>query len=168
LAAGVNGERRTLNGVFPALALVLLARFLERAGKTADSPKNGVFVAMSRIAGVACLSVVVLALMGPAPPALAAAQDGNWSVLIITEKGDCDRAYRYPLAVANGQVRYAGDSGANVSGTVSASGAVKVSIRLGDKGANGSGRLSGGSGSGTWRGAGGGASCAGRWEAERR
>jgi hypothetical protein len=94
--------------------------------------------------------------------------DGNWSVLIITEKGDCDRAYRYPLAVADGQVRYAGESGANVSGTVAAGGAVKVSIRMGDKGANGTGHLSGSAGAGTWRGSGGGASCAGRWEAEKR
>jgi hypothetical protein len=115
-----------------------------------------------------CLPALLLALTGSAQPASAAAQDGNWSVLIITEKGDCDRAYRYPLAVANGQVRYTGDSGANVSGTVNSAGVVKVIIRLGDKGASGSGRLSGGSGSGTWQGAGGGASCAGRWEAEKR
>jgi hypothetical protein len=128
----------------------------------------GVFAAMRPTIVGFCLTAHLLALAGSAQPALAAAQDGNWSVLIITEKGDCDRAYRYPLAVANGQVRYTGDAGANVSGTVSASGTVKVSIRLGDKGANGSGRLSGGSGSGTWHGAGGGASCAGRWEAEKR
>lgn len=99
---------------------------------------------------------------------MAAPHDGNWSVLIITEKGDCDRAYRYPLAVSDGQVRYTGDSGANVQGTVSPAGAVKVSIRFGDKGANGSGHLAASSGSGTWQGAGGGASCSGRWEAEKR
>jgi hypothetical protein len=73
-----------------------------------------------------------------------------------------------PLAVADGQVRYAGEAGANVSGTVAAGGAVKVSIRMGDKGANGTGHLSGTAGAGTWRGSGGGASCAGRWEAEKR
>jgi hypothetical protein len=98
----------------------------------------------------------------------AATHDGNWSVLIITEKGDCDRAYRYPLAVSDGHVRYSGESGANVQGTVSSGGAVRVSIRLGDKGANGSGHLSGNSGSGTWQGAGGGVRCSGRWEAEKR
>ncbi len=117
----------------------------------------------------AVFAAFLLALTGAKSPALAAApHDGNWSVLIVTEKGDCDRAYRYPLAVADGQVRYTGESGANVSGTVSAAGAVKVAIRLGDKGANGSGRLSGTSGAGTWQGAGGGANCSGRWEAEKR
>ncbi len=119
-------------------------------------------------AGNTLVFAVLLALGGLNRPAAAAGHDGNWSVLIITEKGDCDRAYRYPLAVADGQVRYNGDSSANVSGTVSSGGGVKVSIRLGDKGANGTGHLSGDSGAGTWQGAGGGASCSGRWEAEKR
>ena len=42
-----------------------------------------------------------------------------------------------------------------MAGTVSPNGAVKVSIRLGDKGADGTGHLSGNTGAGTWRGAGG-------------
>ena len=123
---------------------------------------------MGRAVNAAVFAVFLLAAAGAKSPALAATHDGSWSVLIITEKGDCDRAYRYPLAVAGGQVRYTGESGANVSGTVSSGGAVKVSIRMGDKGANGSGHLSGSAGSGTWQGAGGGARCAGRWEAEKR
>lgn len=116
----------------------------------------------------AVFAVFLFAAAVAKSPALAATHDGNWSVLIITEKGDCDRAYRYPLAVAGGQVRYTGEAGANVTGTVSSAGAVKVSIRMGDKGANGSGHLSGTAGTGTWQGSGGGASCAGRWEAEKR
>ena len=34
--------------------------------------------------------------------------DGGWSVLIVTEKGTCDRAYRYPVKIENGSVGYAG------------------------------------------------------------
>ncbi len=102
------------------------------------------------------------------PAAVAAIHDGNWSVLIITEKGSCDRAYRYSVGVANGQVRYQGDAAVNFNGSVAPSGAVNVSIRLGDKGANGTGKLSATSGAGTWQGAGGAGECAGRWEAERR
>jgi hypothetical protein len=116
----------------------------------------------------ALLAAALVASGAFSRPALAATHDGNWSVLIITEKGDCDRAYRYPLAVSGGHVRYIGESGANVQGTVSSGGSVRVSIRLGDKGANGSGHLSGSSGSGTWQGAGGGVRCSGRWEAEKR
>lgn len=123
---------------------------------------------MLRPGNTAFFAIFLVALAGFGRPAMAVSHDGNWSVLIITEKGDCDRAYRYPLAVSDGHVRYTGDSSADVTGTVSASGVVKVSIRLGDKGANGSGRLSGNSGAGTWQGAGGGASCSGRWEAEKR
>jgi len=32
--------------------------------------------------------------------------DGNWSVEVITEKGDCDKAYRWPVIVQNGRARY--------------------------------------------------------------
>ena len=100
--------------------------------------------------------------------ASAATHDGNWSVLIITEKGTCDKAFRYSVGVADGQVRYQGDASVNFNGTVDPNGAVKVTIRLGEQGANGTGRLSKDSGQGTWRGVGGTGECAGRWEAERR
>lgn len=107
--------------------------------------------------------------VGRAPSAHAAGYDGNWSVLIITEKGDCDTAYRYAVGVSNGQIHYVGEAGIDMSGTVTAAGAVKVSIKLGDKGANGTGHLSANTGAGRWQGAAGsGAACAGRWEAERR
>jgi hypothetical protein len=104
----------------------------------------------------------------PSTAAFAAAQDGNWSVLIITEKGECDPAYRYAVKVANRQVSYAGDASLDMAGTIAPNGAVKVSIRLGDKGANGTDRLSGQTGAGTWHGAGANTTCAGRWEAEKR
>jgi hypothetical protein len=102
--------------------------------------------------------------------AYAAGYDGSWSVLIVTEQGTCDRGYRYNVNVSNGQVRYEGDAGpVNLTGTVTPAGLVKVSIKVGDQGADGTGHLSASSGAGTWRGAGAsGASCAGHWEAERR
>ena len=54
--------------------------------------------------------------------------DGNWSVLIVTEKGTCDRAYRYPVRISNGSVGYAGEASFNVSGSVGANGAVTVTV----------------------------------------
>jgi hypothetical protein len=125
---------------------------------------------MRRFISTGLFAASLLALAGAGRPALAAEHDGNWSVLIITEKGDCDRGYRYAVAVADGQVSYRGDAaGITMSGTVTPAGVVKVSIRLGDKGADGTGRLSANDGTGTWHGAGAnGASCEGRWEAERR
>jgi len=108
------------------------------------------------------------ATVGGPPAAYAAAQDGTWSVLIITEKGDCDRAYRYAVKIEHGQVSYQGEAAIDMAGTVAPNGAIKVSIRLGNKGADGSGHLSGQTGAGTWRSVGSNAGCAGRWEAERR
>lgn len=115
------------------------------------------------------LTGFVLALaMVAAAPAQAAPHDGRWSVLVITETGNCDQAYRYEVAVDDGKVSYAGREQVQFSGTVATSGAVKVNIRLGEQGATGSGRLSGSSGAGSWQGTGSRGSCAGRWEAERR
>ena len=109
-----------------------------------------------------------LAAGGSVRAAPTVSHDGNWSVLIITQKGDCDRAYRYGVKVANGHLSYTGDAKVDMNGTVDANGAVTVKIRLGDKGANGTGRLSGTTGSGTWHGAAANNTCTGSWEAERR
>src|ERR1700719_4297324 len=104
------------------------------------------------------LSLLLISAGAVPHPASEADYDGNWSVLIITEKGDCDTAYRYSVGVANGQIRYTGNAAVTLSGTVTPAGAVKVSVRLGDDGANGTGRLSATAGAGRWQGFGGGSS----------
>ena len=93
--------------------------------------------------------------------------DGNWSVEVITQQGDCDKAYRYPVTIQGGRVRYGGPEAFNASGSVSADGRVQGSISRGSDRANVSGRLSGSSGSGTWT-ASGGRTCSGRWNADKR
>jgi hypothetical protein len=90
--------------------------------------------------------------------------DGLWSVVIVTEEGTCDRAYRYPIRISNGTLVNAGDEAFVITGKVSANGAVTVKVSHGDKNATGSGRLSGNVGAGSWRGG----DCTGTWEAERR
>jgi hypothetical protein len=110
-----------------------------------------------------------LAVALAASAAAAASHDGNWSVLIVTEKGECDRAYRYEVTVADGRVNFAGQPGITVGGTVAASGEVKVSIiGGGSRSAQGSGRLASDNDAGTWHGAGRTGACTGRWEASRR
>lgn len=94
--------------------------------------------------------------------------DGNWTVLVITESGSCDRAYRYGVNVENGAVHYRGESGVAVSGRVENNGRVTVTIGRGEQRAQGTGRLSGASGEGTWSGTSASSQCRGRWEAERR
>ena len=110
------------------------------------------------------LAVALLGALAPIP-AVAADHDGNWKVTIVTEKGGCDRAYGYEVAVSQGQLRYVGGNGGfNFTGSVSPSGVVKVSVSSGSKRADGSGHLAANGGHGTWRGQ----ECAGYWEAERR
>ncbi len=121
---------------------------------------------LSKVA--ALLATAVVSGWLSASPAYAAAHDGRWSVLVITESGTCDPAYRYEVAVGGGKVTYAGPENVDFSGTVAANGAVRVNIRLGEQGAQGAGKLSGSTGQGTWRGTGKNGTCSGRWEAERR
>jgi len=113
---------------------------------------------------------ILAASAAPAAPAPIAAGkasfDGNWSVLIVTEKGTCDRAYRYPVRISNGSVGYAGEASFNVTGRVGANGALTVTVSRGSQSASGSGRLSRTDGTGYWRTAGG--ECSGSWSAERR
>ncbi|HEX8165271.1 MAG TPA: hypothetical protein VF601_05720 [Beijerinckiaceae bacterium] len=94
--------------------------------------------------------------------------DGNWSVEVITEKGECDKAYRWPVIVQNGRARYGGPENFNVSGQIAPNGAVSGVISRGQDRANVRGRLSGGWGQGTWTAAGGSRTCSGRWNAEKR
>ena len=90
--------------------------------------------------------------------------DGNWSVVIITEKGTCDRSYRYPVRISDGTVGYAGEASFDVSGRVGTNGKVTVTVSRGDKRASGSGQLTATSGGGSWSGG----ECSGTWQAERR
>jgi hypothetical protein len=92
--------------------------------------------------------------------------DGYWSVLIVTQQGTCDRAYRYPVRISGGSVGYAGEASFNVTGRVGANGAVTVTVSRGNQSASGSGMLSSSDGSGRWRSASG--ECSGVWTAERR
>jgi hypothetical protein len=97
----------------------------------------------------------------------AAAFDGDWSVVIMTQTGPCDRAYRYGVRIENGEVLNAGSEPVNLEGRVAPSGAVRVSVAAGGQEAHGAGRLSRSSGSGSWQGAGSAGTCAGTWVAER-
>ena len=93
------------------------------------------------------------------------AYDGLWSVSIITEKGDCDRGYRYPIRIQNGSLANAGSVTAiTINGKVQPTGAITVIVSSGSKSATGSGRLSGDIGEGHWSGG----ECSGSWTAERR
>ncbi len=127
---------------------------------------TGLNITASALTALAILTASAI----PASPAPIASGkqsfDGTWSVLIVTEKGKCDRAYRYPVRISNGSVGYAGQASFNVSGSVGSAGAVTVTVSHGSQSARGTGQLSASDGSGRWTAAGG--ECSGSWTAERR
>ena len=116
-------------------------------------------------AGLLCALSLVAATGGPA--SATTDYDGVWSVVISSRDALCSGAYRYPVAIVDGNVRRAerGNQAFSVRGRVEADGRVKVEVGSGDLRAYGTGRLSQSAGSGTWRSPSG---CAGRWQAARR
>src|SRR3989440_2794693 len=104
---------------------------------------------LAMFAGLALVSA-----FAPEPAAARTNYDGNWSVLIVTSSGPCDRAYRYGLSIRDGRVFYEGSASVNVDGRVAPNGRVQVRVWAGSRSANGAGRLSNDYGSGSWRGAG--------------
>jgi hypothetical protein len=93
------------------------------------------------------------------------AYDGQWSVVIYTLYGDCDRSLRYSLRIADGQVQ-ADEQNYQVAGNVAANGTIRVVVAEAGRSASGSGRLKGNSGRGEWRTDTG--QCSGQWTAVRR
>jgi hypothetical protein len=122
--------------------------------------RNGVPRACAALAVVA-----VAAVLGFAGPANSRTDfDGEWSVVIVTKHGDCERAYRAPITISNGNFINVGVNMVDVSGKVSPDGKLTVRVSRGDKSAVGLGRLTATAGAGSWKGG----SCAGTWTAERR
>jgi hypothetical protein len=133
----------------------------DRTGMTA------MIASLNRLSrGCVCALVAASATLAASATSNAAAPryDGEWSVSIVTEKGDCDRGYRYPIRITHGVLANGGSDPFTITGRVGPSGAVTVTVSHGDKSASGSGRLAGNSGIGSWQGG----SCSGTWTAERR
>jgi hypothetical protein len=120
--------------------------------------------------GFGLAGAIALGMVAPNAPARAAPSpfDGAWSVLVVTEQGTCDRAYRYAVRIQDGRVLYQGETGVDVSGQVTRDGRIHVNVGHADQRASGAGRLSRDFGSGRWSGVSSTQQCAGHWEAERR
>jgi hypothetical protein len=123
-------------------------------------------VALRRL-GLSIPLVLMTTSLGLAAKATVDRFDGPWSVVIVTEQGNCDRAYRYGLRIETGQVHYEGGADVTVSGTVDARGRIAVDVRSGGSSAHGSGQLDDSTGSGSWQGASANSQCSGSWQAER-
>jgi hypothetical protein len=118
------------------------------------------------VLAIAAISTFAAASLAPTGAFAMRAFDGNWMVQITTSRGTCSSGVGFGVEVRDGVVHAA--SGVNVQGSVAANGATRVSIAAGNQSASGSGRLSGNSGGGTWKGVGSQGACSGSWSASRR
>jgi hypothetical protein len=121
-------------------------------------------ISFVRVWGLLTAASLAFGLVMTLPALTATPYDGEWSVVIVTHKGDCERAYRAPITISNGRFINVGVNLVDVSGHVRSDGRINVRVSRGDKRAIGSGRLTPASGNGSWQGG----SCAGTWTAQRR
>jgi hypothetical protein len=106
---------------------------------------------------------LLLAGILPAMPAAASTTfDGQWSVQIASSSSTCTNGASVSIGISNGQVA-SNTTSVSASGRVADAGIISVTLSSGIKRAAGFGRLSGSSGSGTWRAA----MCSGTWTAQR-
>jgi hypothetical protein len=106
------------------------------------------------------VTIIVIAL--PAAQASASTFDGAWNVRISSSSETCGNGSTVAIGINNGQIA-SSSAMVTASGRVADAGSINVTLSTGIKRAVGFGRLSGTSGSGTWRGS----MCTGTWTAER-
>jgi hypothetical protein len=105
---------------------------------------------------------LLLASVLLATPAVANTFDGQWNVQIASSNSSCTNGASVAIGISNGQVA-SNTASVSASGRVAEAGVINVTLSSGIKRAVGFGRLSGSSGSGTWRAA----LCSGTWTAQR-
>jgi hypothetical protein len=89
-------------------------------------------------------------LVAPASALAGARFDGQWNIVFVTQRGDCDPSYNFTVDVLNGNISH--PNILTFRGHVAPSGAARASVRVGERSASGSGTLSGTIGHGVWRG----------------
>lgn len=93
------------------------------------------------------LAFAAFLVVSPIPANAESRFDGGWNLVFITARGPCDPTFSFTMSVTNGYI-----SNPNIStfrGRVALSGAAYASVRVGEKYASGSGRLSDSAG-GIW------------------
>jgi hypothetical protein len=114
---------------------------------------------------VACLAFAEVLLGAHSPVSAGSRFDGQWNLVFLTQRGDCDPSYNFTVDVVNGNISH--PNILTFRGRVAPSGAVRASVRVGQKSASGSGKISGSIGRGAWSGSSGQSRCTGTWAAQR-
>jgi hypothetical protein len=108
------------------------------------------------------LSIVAIAIPLTQADAAGSTFDGAWNVRIASSSETCGNGATVAIGINDGQIA-SSSAAMTASGRVAEAGSINVTLSTGIKRAVGIGRLSGTSGSGTWRGA----MCSGTWTAQR-
>jgi hypothetical protein len=93
--------------------------------------------------------------------------DGTWTIELVTKTGPCDQSYLGDVQVIDRVLHLASASSGTFSGRVTPSGAVTLTSTMGGGNGVGSGRVSGSSGSGSWRAEMQNEVCSGVWSVRR-
>jgi hypothetical protein len=112
-----------------------------------------------------CFAFAGSQLVAQSPASASSRFDGQWNLVFLTQRGDCDPSYNFTVDVVNGNISH--PNILTFRGRVASSGAVRASVRVGQKSASGSGKISGGTGRGVWSGSSGQSRCTGTWAAQR-
>jgi hypothetical protein len=123
-----------------------------------SKPKGHVMVKFRK----SLVAALLLTALDLATPSAAATFDGDWNVQITSSNAACSSGASVSIGISNGQVA-SNSATVTASGRVADAGNISVTLSSGLKRAVGTGRLSGTSGSGTWRAA----LCSGTWTAQR-
>lgn len=111
------------------------------------------------------LAATLFAALAPAvTPSIAGSPgkfDGNWSVSVVTEKGDCD-AYTWTIVVSDNQLRRIESAFISASGAIDARGQARFQVA---SVVTASGQMNTATGRGHWEAPS--KSCSGRWQAAR-
>ena len=116
---------------------------------------------MSTLHKAKLTSLLIASLLLATPAAASTSFDGQWNVQISSSNAACTTG-SVAIGISNGRVA-SSTATVSASGRVADAGTIRVTLSTGMKRAVGSGRLSGTSGSGTWRAA----LCSGTWTAQR-
>lgn len=117
---------------------------------------------MSAFGRTTVIGLMLGSVLLATPAAASTAFDGHWSVQIASSNSSCSNGASVSIGISNGQVA-SNTASVSASGRVVEAGTINVTLSSGIKRAVGYGRLSGSSGSGTWRAA----ACSGTWTAQR-
>ncbi len=117
---------------------------------------------------LACLWFAAQAAF-PSPLLARAAHDGSWAIEIVTERGECERLYRYYVEVEGQAVRLrsmTGETSQATTGLVRPDGRIDATLGQAADPVRVTGRLAATSGAGTWSAPA--RHCTGRWSAHKR